>query len=839
MGGITWAKFAQVPDSFCWILIIVLATRILIGLRRSISPFGKYLILPLFFLLGGVHTTPFLQPPVNPQHIYNQLEERQEAVVTGTLLSAPEIGLEKSRLLLDAEHLQLKNHALPVSGRIRLSMPGTPPPGIIPGDKVMARAKLSRPRSYGVPGAFDYQTFLTYQSIWANGWIYSPFLISEVHEIKKIPFYKKLPFFAEQIRQKIGNFLQTSLPPTTSSIYKAILIGDRSGISPEIIENYKTTGSIHLLAISGMHMGLIALTLGFIITWLLKRSERILLKWPVVKSAAIISLLPLAFYAFIAGLNTPVFRALIMLYIFIGALLFNRQWSILNNIAIAALILLALNPTELFTVSFQLSFTAVCAIAIIYPRLSDFLNLDAISTNNKSQPVKQSLSQKTFKFALAGLTLSTAATLGTAPLLAFHFNRISLLSPITTLLIEPFLCLWSLIIGLVGCILLPFPAIANPIFQIGSWGITVSNYITAALAKLPMASIWLATPTFSAIILYYITLITVFSYLQKSQWPFSKKQPAQLKQVRPAKKGITLLIFSIITISLVLHFQKETNTPEQATISVLDVGQGLATVLEFPSGKTFIIDGGKSHAGRTSNFNVGQDLIAPFLWKKRISNLDGIIISHPHADHYNGIKFLTKHFKPKVIWVNLAKTQNPSLAEYNNLLTQAESLGIPIKIPTKDQVIFKEDNFSIQSIANLHRGHIDKLEGSAARKRDAMGNNKSLVIKLVAGNRTILFPGDIEREAENVIIADQTEIMADVLIAPHHGSITSSTNEFIKKVGGKQVIISAGANKWGKFPSMEVLENYYKAGYKILTTGKSGTISIETDGEDLQIKTFY
>ena len=838
VAGITWAKFASVPEAFSWMLIILLATRLTLGIRRQSSLFTPYLILPLFFLLGGVHATPFLHSPENPQHIYNLLEERQEAVITGVLLTAPETGRERTNFLIQGEHLQFQDHALLISGLVKITMADPPADDIAPGDRIMARAKLSRPRSYRVPGAFDYKSFLSYQGIWAIGWVKSANLVTKVHSIPKEHFFKKIPFVAEQARQRISRFIDTTLSPRTSGIYKAILIGDRSAIPPELTEQYKSTGSIHLLAISGMHMGLLAFCLTTLISFFVRRSETLLLRWPLKKITSVLCLLPLGGYAFIAGFHPPVFRALLMAYIFMAAIVLNRQWSITNNIAIAALIMLTINPVELYTASFQLSFAAVCAIALIYQKLSDLCQLDDLLAFNKTDSTKTTVPKKIFHFSLASILLSLTATIGTAPLLAFHFNRISLISPVTTLLIEPFLCLWSLLLGLLACLFLPLPNIAAVIFKTGAIGITVSNWITFQLSKIPSASIWLATPPWQAILLYYGFLLLLVWYLGNKVSPQrSNSLPTEKNHPFFFKKKTLLSIFCLSAIALVLLCQSNIkNIPEAegTIISVLDVGQGQAVVIEFPNGKTFLIDGGKSQGQKKSTFNIGEALISPFLWKKGITKIDEIIISHPHADHYNGIPFLLDHFKPTKIWLSSSQKGEP---DFNKLIAKANDLKIPLQIPTVNEYIFKENEYSLQALTGRQPDNTDiktTWEDIEIKKGE---NNRGLVIKLQDGERSVLFPGDIESQAEDALVLQDAPINTDIFLAPHHGSITSSSTIFIKKMAAKQVIISAGFNQWGRFPNMEVVARYKEAGLKILTTGQSGTIFLKIAGNTITIET--
>ena len=256
-------------------------------------------------------------------------------------------------------------------------------------------------------------------------------------------------------------------------------------------------------------------------------------------------------------------------------------------------------------------------------------------------------------------------------------------------------------------------------------------------------------------------------------------------------------------------------------ISFLDVGQGTATVIELEGGYTALIDGGGYYSDR---FNVGEMLIAPFLWDKRISHLDAVIISHPDADHFNGLPFIIKHFAPEKIWINGdAQSEN----SYQSLLAIAGSKSGTIHTPVAGEVLFSNNTSTISNVTHLHK--------SATNLPD---NDRSLVICLATRGKKILFTGDISKNAEKILIEKNSPLQANILQLPHHGSTTSSSQAFLQTVSPDFAICSAGKHKPKIFPATDVVARCQKAGIPLYNTATDGTITVTINDEALSIDTW-
>ena len=748
--------------------------------------------------------------------MHNLLKERQEISLRGILLTSPSIDEEKSRLLLEVDALLFSNTNsknqepftknsnditppgfIKSSGRIQLAMKGLPPDYLSPGDQLLIRATASLPIRYGTPGSFDYPAFLEKKSISATGWIRSPLHIAKVAPDNPPTLLHKLRYGPEKIRYGINQFLKEKFPNKTGSMYSAILTGDKSSLPIDLLENFKSTGTMHLLAISGLHMGLLAVCVSFSCNWLIRRSKWLLLNTQAWKLAVLFTLPVLVFYAFIAGFQVPVVRSLIMTSVFLLSVLFDRQWHIPTNVAIAVFIILLTYPLSLFTASFQLSFAAVVGLAAFMPKIKNLLFF-------QQKQAAEHIKSKVWRWIAACLLVSCVATIATFPLTIFYFHRFSPLSPISTLLVEPLLCIWSLLIGLTSSPFIFFaPETAEFLLHIGSVGIYGADYVTNTLSQLPFSSIWLSTPTLFEIFLYYALLVSLLYF-------------------RRSTVAKTITIFCAILLIAIPAYAKTTfSRRDFDTVNFLDVGHGNCVIVELANGEITIIDGGGT---KSEKFNVGEMIIAPFLWKKRIKKIKSIIVSHSDADHYNGLDFILKNFTPDTLWLN---SKNGDGKDFNNLIKHAEELNVEIRIPEAGETLLQHEETTIKNLTNLHI--------APAIGKD---NNKSLVIDVSNRMLNFLLTGDIEKSAEEQLINQIKDIRANVLLAPHHGSATSSSMEFLQAVAPKYTVISAGKSKPYTFPSPKVIKRYQQIESKILNTARDGTITFQIKNVEMKISTF-
>lgn len=812
IGYVTGSALAlALPSSeqslFLFSFFLVVPLLGLIFSKRLHFSYGPIACIALFFLLGVTLTNNALKRPHVNNHIANLITTSQEATVVGTISTMVEYNGEKSKITLIAEEILL--HSLqkqstkfqPTYGKLQLAIRHDLTTTFQPGMKIMAIATLSPPRNFQTPGAFNYEFYLAEKAIYTTGWIKSSAnILGLVGNNNSL--WEKVRFAPQRIRQKIATFLYTHFDKTTCGLYQALLIGYRGNIPLQIVEQFKNAGTMHLLAISGLHLGLLGGITALLLTLLGKRSQWLLLHTHVPTMAVCLTLPLLFTYCLIAGANAPVLRAFLMAALALYALLIRRRKNLIHLIAAAALLMLIYKPLALATASFQLSFAAIIAIAVIVPNLP-------ISPSNEQQTERgRRFSFGKLIFSL--LIVSCAATIGTLPIMLYHFNQISFVGPVMNLLLEPLLCLWALPAGLLALLFMqPAPELALLILKIGQAGLWLAAKSTAAIAVLPFSSVWTITPTYYEIALYYVIIALCLQSGFHQKYAFKAVGIASMS---------SLLMLSFTSSFWHPRHSKETR------IHYLDIGQGNATLLQLPDGKNILIDGGGAHSTR---FNIGRSVIAPFLRKQRIWHLESILISHPDSDHFNGISFLLGQFSPDTLYINGQEEKDDK--PYQTLLSVAQQQDVAIIKGVAGSIISASGQYTLSCLG---------MRGLLEDHKQWSSNEQSQVFFLRHDSRTFLFPGDIPAAAEDILLTRHQTLATDVLLASHHGSITSSSATFIEKTRPQLILVSSGSSKKGLHPHSKHMRQWKKEKIPVLITAADGTITCSTNGKSLQVSTF-
>ncbi len=805
-------------------LLLLVFWAFLIVTKKTIR--GSWMAFVFFLLLGIFSIHNYLHPRLSPFHVsrYTGLDQIS---LEGIIDRAPERTQGRIQLLIRSEKVILSNRHIPVEGHLLLILKKESGPFRL-GDRLRFLCKLYSPHGFHNPGGFFYERHLAFDRIHIIGFLSDENSWVKIGEGFKNPALLRI----EDWRDHIRNFLEKESHPYTSSILKALVLGEQGDISEEVKEHFIVTGIAHLLAISGDHLGIVALLSFSLLIWILKRSEFLILSISVKKLAAGLTIPCILLYTLIAGGGISVLRATVMVITFFFAILFDRERNLLHTLALAALLILIFSPSSLFDVSFQLSFLAVLSILYLVPRILQRVKKEEIPLPLKPSRgrVYSTWRQTILKYAKLSLLVSAVAIFGTAPFVALHFNRISPIGFITNLFFIPWAGFLIVPISLAASILsFVFYPFAAFLIHINEWITVCLLQGVAFFASCPFASFYVSTPTTFGIILFYLLLFFVV-HLPKSN---RRVVPAHTDTVVPTsdhgRKWVRYLFVGVcVLLALDLafwnlrgYFQKN------LTLTFIDVGHGDSILIEFPKGKKMLIDGGGLHEDR---FDIGKNVIAPFLWKKKIRRIDFLVLTHPDPDHLKGLRFIASHFSIGQFWENGGRTDSESFRQLEETLLREKIERHSLNETSSPQVVRGVE------ISFLNPPAERPSHGSLPAP--SLLNNSSLVMMIQFKNIRILLAGDIERETEYRMVREGYPLNADILKIPHHGSSSSSTLHLLERVNPSYAILSVGERNIGRLPHPEVLKRYQQLGTKIYRTDKHGAITVTTDGEKIEISPF-
>ncbi len=758
-----------------------------------------FLPLTIFFLLGIQFINYVLYPKLPAHHISKFITENKLGVI-GTVTKPALYLPDKMKLFVSVEKIRPEGKFLEATGLMALTVKEYEG-HITLGDRIGFITKLQPIRNFNNPGGFDYKRYMASRGIWVRGYIRREEQIISMGEGKANPWLKGVEVF----RTKIRMFLEDHLEFSTSGIYKALILGERSGIDKTIRNHFNRAGVGHILAISGLHMGIIAFMSFYMLRRLFLLSERFTLRFNVFKLAALFSIGPVISYAFVGGMGVSTLRATIMILALYACIIFPRQRDIYNTVALAALVILIMSPASIFNISFQLSFVSVFSIIYFTPPL-----ISIPLKKEEDIPIKTppNFQRKSLKFIMICVVVSLAAILGTAPLVAYHFNRISIIAILANLVIIPLIGFLALPLGLLSIIIVPISKFLAIMFlSIGAAVLEISFFMIKFFSALPFSSFRVATPTMPEIALFYALVFLLFN----------------IKRWRWTRYAISMVILLGLLDQAYYYYRNHYSS--ELKVVFMDVGQGNSTLVQFPKGKNMLIDGG---GFPESSFDVGERIVARFLWHRKIKNIDYLVLSHPHPDHLNGLPFIAENFNVKEFWSNGESVDTKAYHDLMGIIRRKGITGpglgelkdIMDTNGTKIRVLYPPENF---------------MEHKNIRTWRSLNNN-SLVLKICLGDECFLFPGDIQRKAEEGLIRLHPDLTATILQAPHHGSRSSSSLEFLEKVNPRVAVFSVGLPS--RFPHSDIVRRYRELGCEIYRTDRDGTITISTDGDYLRIRKF-
>jgi len=605
-----------------------------------------------------------------------------------------------------------------------------------------------------------------------GGWAVRAFDVPQIIDKRSYNPVKKAIY---SVRNHLLGVVQKCLPEDLSALLSGLLFGkSASNISDEVKEDFKRTGTVHLLVVSGLHLSILIGTCFAVLS-----AFRI----PMAPALLLTTFINLT-YMLLAGAASSVMRAALMAELTLIAKLFDRDKDFFTAISLAALIILLFDPLVLFNIGFQLSFMATFSLVCLAPLIQERL---------KALP----------GYLSTLLSVSLAPVLATFPVIYYNFSQVSLVAPLANMLILPwiqFLIILGFLTVLLGAIFIP---LGQFVAASVSLMLVVLKFIVSSFARLSFACIYLPAPPFILILGYYLSLICFLG----------GKLSFKLNRKKLLFAALLLLAFLVwgAALSPVPGFK------DPLEVVILDVGQGDSIFIQSPAGKTMLVDGGDK-----KKRDMGKEIVVPYLHKRGLNKLDIVALTHPHSDHVGGLLEVLNKMTVGLVLDAGIPCQSKM---YLRFLSIIDDNKIPFKIVKGGDVLDLKGGVK----AYILHPTEPLIEESAL-------NNNSIVMRIVYKDIAILLTGDLEIQGEEEVLSSGMELQSQIIKVGHHGSKTASGSALLKAVKPEIAVISCGRRNRFKHPHKEALERIKECGARIYRTDQHGAITIKTDGKKYIVK---
>jgi competence protein ComEC len=582
------------------------------------------------------------------------------------------------------------------------------------------------------------------------------------------------------VRRGMMSLIDSTVGGEEGEFLKGLMIGDRSGISQATRQAFVNSGVAHVLAVSGSNVAVVA-AIFMIVFELMRLPGRV---------RTISVLAGLLAYMVLTGNQPPVVRATIMAFVFFLARLFQYRSNAYNAMGISAIIILAIDARQMFDIGFQLSFGAVLSIIYFYPKANAWISLlpgDAWW-------------QRWILWLLRVCAVSLVATLGTLPLTAVSFGRVSVIGIAANIIVIPAVEL-SVVLGFASaCASLASWWVAQAYAAVNGFLLTWTLKIIKTAGNASFA--YLDTTTFVPIdsLPFYVGLFVLFNH-----------------EGRSLVRGTILLLLSLNIAVFSPRGEASATRRGVMRVSFIDVGQGDAILAELPEGKAILVDAGP----RSRQFDAGETIVTPFLKRRGVTSIDLLVLSHGHNDHAGGVASVLRNFPVRRV---------ASLGGLPGDLVRTRSAGTSL-VQWSDSI---HAGTTLSEFANARCYVLYPLDRQMHTDADTASDNRCIVLKLQYGEVSFLFTGDADASAEVEMVTTYGSFLhATLLKAGHHGSSTSSTPLFLRTVKPAAVVISVGRNNKFRHPSPLVVGRLRALCGRPARTDEDGAIVYETDGRAL------
>ncbi len=745
----------------------------------------------------------------------------QTVTVRGRVVNDPEATAQFFRLVIEAEAIDRGggDQPFPLKELVKVLVYAEPPASMVSsreppyfryGDNLVIKGQV---QLLSAIADFDYPAYLANQGI--SGVIYSRSALLVEPVAGNGGGWRGRVF---DLRGRLADNLEDALPERHSAIGQALLLGKRGRLPEDMVENFRSTGTSHILAISGLHVGsMMIMALALAAAILGKRWSAYLL-------------FPLAliwFYVLISGAPPSAIRAAIMGTVYLAALGLGRPRSLLPALALSAAAMAAHNPQVLQQTSFQLSFGAMAGIALALP-LQERVDA-AIASRTAAIQFRGGLWLSfMLRWVAASLIVSLGATLATWPLVGFNFDRIPLLGILATALALP-----ALPLILLGTLATSLGGLFHPaIGQMLGWLTWAPiSYLMELVSRFPTLTVsggWIGS---WLVWTWFVLLGSVLLLAKGTSHLLPRESLAGRLLRQPAVRGAApagvsasgqrkyLLAISLIVASILVWTHVFAGPDGKLHVYFFDVGQGDSVLIVTPSGRQILVDGGPGNQSATAALSgrlpAGD------------RSLDMVVLTHLDSDHSRGLLEVLDRYRVASVLFGLENPQSAMYPQWRSMLDRENAIEI---LAQAGQVVVLEPGVSLQVLNPPER-----TAGVPAKDQ----NNNGVVLRLVYGEVSFLLTADIESPAENRLVRSGPTMGSAVLKVAHHGSRTSTTPAFLAGVGPSVAVISVGAaNRFGH-PRPEILERLGDAIGEdgIFRTDRDGTVEFISDGQALWVKT--
>jgi competence protein ComEC len=761
-----------------------------------------------FLSLGAVRLISFRQPP--PNDIGNLVTGVSiPATIRGLVITEPYInehrnwrfagfrpGEPSSSFYLKVKEAESTNGWIEAAGTVRVYV-SEPVADLKPGDHIQLYCRLDRFDPPTNPGQFDIKEYMERRNVFIAAFVKSRGGIEILHPARSSPISGAFTRLRNKIRTSAGRALSDNLSPgePNQGLLRALLLGYRGDIDSDTYRAFRKTGLLHFISLSGLHLGILVA----MVWWLCKTAG--LMK----PSRAVVCIIVVAVFLLVVPPRAPTLRAAIITWVFCLSFIFRRHSNPLNTLSLAAIVLLLIRPTHLFEAGWQLSFATVLGIILLSDRIYFFINEKVSNLSSRQKKKKAAFSQIVSKAApyLLGLfCVGLAAWLGGAGILLYHFHTITPLAGIWTVLVFPLVTL-ILVLGFLKIIMFfLLPVLSSALAFIVTNLSDLLIRIVELIAGLNISQLLIGRVPLTVIILYYcIVVFAGFVYLR-----------------RPSIKKITCAVMLLTLFVLLAALKWQRTRTDRLVVTFLDVGHGQAIFAQLPGKAGILFD-----AGSLNRSDIGRRIVNPFLDYKGISKIDALCISHNDTDHINGIPEIVEHCEVGSVYTTASFIKNTDrwgAAKYLNDFLVEKKL--------KPNPLGHDFDLSCETDIKI------LWPTEEASENESLGDNdKSQVSLIEFAGRKVLLCSDIEKYAQRKLLELNPELTADIVLVPHHGSVSTLDTDFLRRLEPRILVYSCSTDRYGK-PQIDVgnedsLRSFY--------TCRHGAIDIRID-RDGQIKTY-